>query len=100
MWPRWACVLAVALAERVHLAEQVGLLEEHLPELKSCEDLSGDYQVPKERALSWRPALLAKPSFRCTCSARSPCAEMSQCSETSHSSAAGTPKACRSNRRA
>ncbi|CAJ1448072.1 unnamed protein product, partial [Effrenium voratum] len=27
---------------------QVGLLEEHLPELKSCEDLSGDYQVPKE----------------------------------------------------
>lgn len=31
---------------------QVGLLEEHLPELKSCEDLSGGYQVPKERSLS------------------------------------------------
>ncbi|CAJ1361645.1 unnamed protein product, partial [Effrenium voratum] len=48
MWcARWGCVLALALAERVHVVEQVPDLVENLPELK-CELVAGDYQVPKE----------------------------------------------------
>ncbi|CAJ1361647.1 unnamed protein product [Effrenium voratum] len=92
MWcARWGCVLAVsALAERIHVLEQVRLqnflltalrgLEfmtacvwvvlvpvEELPELKSCE-VVGEYQVPKEgrelETCTFGKGALAGPAHR------------------------------------